>query len=127
MKRLIILALFFCALLICQVSAEERKIDHIETAPNSRIIYYTDGTKDAWFYASVDLSLSVNANAAVVSTVSPIGILDILEVIAGLISGSKLLFEVMKWLGGVFERLTWWKKYRKSRTPVVISEKCSFA
>jgi hypothetical protein len=86
------------------------EIDHVETTENSRIIYYKDGTKEAFFGIYEDLGVSSPAQPSL-----PLGLIGI---ILGIINAVFGFPQFIKNLIGLLETWQWRRKYGKSRNPL---------
>lgn len=120
------LMLFSQVLLVLAESNPSHEIDHVEITPSGKIIYYKDGSKEAFFSVSANMGISANAvmipNAVAVLPLDWIGLLQSLLEISGLVTALINLGKIVRGVLGFLRRLKWWMKYRKPRTPSDVSK-----
>ena len=115
------LLLFSQVLLVLAEQNPSHEIDHVEITSSGKIIYYKDGSKEAFFSFSENMRVSANAviipNAVVVLPLDWIGLLQGLLGLSGLVTVLVKLGKIVRGVLGFLSRVKWWLKYRKPRTP----------
>jgi len=112
------LLLFSQVLLVLAEQNPSHELDHVEITSSGKIIYYKDGSKEAFFSFSENMRVSANAviipNAVVVLPLDWIGLL---EGLSGLVAVLVTFGKALRGILGFLSRVKWWLKYRKPRTP----------